>query len=90
MGSGRAAMAFLDVPYFLDVPHNVWVQDVVGRGHTKHAEFAFASGEMSRPEGFLEAPLGAFCRRLIKLLASQPRSSIVCWRGQSFPRPSAK
>ena len=44
VGSNRAAMAFLDVPY------NVRVRSVGGRGRTKHPEFAFASGEMSRPE----------------------------------------
>jgi DNA modification methylase len=43
-GSSRAAMAFLDVPY------NVQVRGIGGRGRTKHREFAMASGEMSRPE----------------------------------------
>jgi len=54
MGSTRAAMAFLDVPY------NVQVRSIGGRGRIKHAEFAFASGEMSRPEyvEFLLAALG--------------------------------
>ena len=44
LGSDRAGMAFLDVPY------NVRVRSVSGRGRTKHPEFAFASGEMSRLE----------------------------------------
>jgi hypothetical protein len=44
MGSSRAAMAFLDVPY------NVRVRDIGGRGRTKHREFAMASGEKTRPE----------------------------------------
>jgi DNA modification methylase len=44
MGSSRAAFAFLDVPY------NVRVRSIGGRGRTKHAEFAFASGEMSTSE----------------------------------------
>lgn len=43
-GSSRAAMAFLDVPY------NVRVRSIGGRGRVKHAEFAFASGEMTPPE----------------------------------------
>ncbi len=47
MGSEQAAMAFLDVPY------NVRIRDIVGRGKTKHQEFAMASGELSR-EGFVE------------------------------------
>jgi DNA modification methylase len=37
----RADMAFLDPPY------NVRIGGVVGRGRTKHSEFAMASGEMS-------------------------------------------
>jgi DNA modification methylase len=41
MKGGLAAMAFLDPPY------NVRVQSVVGRGRTKHREFAMASGEMT-------------------------------------------
>ena len=45
---------------FLDPPYNVRVGSVVGRGRTKHAEFAMASGEMSRREfvGFLIETLG--------------------------------
>ena len=50
----QAAMAFLDVPY------NVRIGSVVGRGRTKHPEFAMASGEMSRQEyvAFLIETLG--------------------------------
>ena len=44
MAHCRADMAFLDVPY------NVRIGGVVGRGRTKHAEFAMASGEMSSAE----------------------------------------
>jgi DNA modification methylase len=44
MGSSRAAFAFLDVPY------NVKVRSIGSRGRTKHAEFSFASGEMSSSE----------------------------------------
>jgi DNA modification methylase len=47
MGEARAAMAFLDPPY------NVRIRDIVGRGQVKHAEFAMASGELSRA-GFVE------------------------------------
>jgi DNA modification methylase len=43
-GGEQAAMAFLDPPY------NVRVRSVVGRGRTKHGEFAMASGEMSSQE----------------------------------------
>jgi DNA modification methylase len=41
MAHRRADMAFLDPPY------NVRISAVVGRGRTKHSEFAMASGEMS-------------------------------------------
>ena len=45
MDGEKARMAFLDPPY------NVKISDhVQGRGAIKHAEFAFASGEMSRSE----------------------------------------
>src|SRR5439155_25485529 len=40
----RADLAFLDPPY------NVRIGGVVGRGNTKHSEFAMASGEMSSPD----------------------------------------
>src|SRR6516164_623983 len=55
LGRARAAMAFLDPPY------NVRVCDIVGRGQIKHAEFAMASGELSRTDfvGFLKQSLGA-------------------------------
>jgi len=41
MGEERAAMAFLDPPY------NVQIKSIVGRGRTKHKEFAMAAGEMT-------------------------------------------
>jgi DNA modification methylase len=44
MAHCRADMAFLDPPY------NVRIRRVVGRGKTKHSEFAMASGEMSSPD----------------------------------------
>jgi DNA modification methylase len=55
MAKGRAAMSFLDPPY------NVRIRNVVGRGRTRHAEFAMASGEMSaaRFVAFLEETLAA-------------------------------
>ena len=52
VGSSRVAMAFLDVPY------NLRVRSIGGRGRVKHAEFAFASGEMSSPE-YVEFLVGA-------------------------------
>jgi DNA modification methylase len=54
MGPERAASGFLDVPY------NVKVADVVGRGRVRHREFAMASGEMSDVQygDFLRAALG--------------------------------
>jgi hypothetical protein len=51
----RAAMCFADPPY------NVRMRDIVGRGQVKHAEFAMASGELSRPDfvSFLKTSLEA-------------------------------
>jgi hypothetical protein len=45
---------------FCDAPFNLRVSSIVGRGKTKHSEFAFASGEMSREafRQFLSATLG--------------------------------
>jgi DNA modification methylase len=50
-----------------DVPYNVKVRSISGRGKTKHAEFAMASGEMPPPQyiAFLKCVLGnaaRFCR----------------------------
>jgi ParB-like nuclease family protein len=55
MAHCRAEMAFLDPPY------NVRIGGVVGRGMTKHSEFAMASGEMSSAdyEHFLGITLNA-------------------------------
>src|SRR5438093_5637501 len=44
IGGAHASMAFLDPPY------NVRVRDIIGRGQVKHAEFAMASGELSRSD----------------------------------------
>jgi DNA modification methylase len=55
MAHCRAEMAFLDPPY------NVRIGGVVGRGRTKHSEFAMASGEMSSADyvRFLDVTLNA-------------------------------
>ena len=54
----KAAAAFLDPPY------NVAIRDIVGRGRSKHGEFAMASGEMSPDEfvAFLKVTLGQATR----------------------------
>lgn len=51
MGDGRARLVFSDPPFNVKINGHVG-----GLGKTKHAEFAMATGEMSRPEftGFLE------------------------------------
>ena len=58
MAGEKAEVAFLDPPY------NVPVRSTGGRGQTRHPDFAFASGEMSRTEfvAFLEAALGNAAR----------------------------
>lgn len=58
MAGEKAEVAFLDPPY------NVPMRSTGGRGQTRHPEFAFASGEMSRVEfvAFLEAALGNAAR----------------------------
>lgn len=50
MGGDQAVMAFTDPPYNVPITGHV-----CGLGKTSHAEFAMASGEMSKPEftGFL-------------------------------------
>jgi len=54
MGAERARMAFLDIPF------NRAVRAIGGRGRTRHAEFAMASGEMSAEEfrGFIALVTG--------------------------------
>jgi DNA modification methylase len=49
---------------FLDVPYNVRVADVQGRGRIKHPEFVHASGEMDKPQylAFLEEAFGNAAR----------------------------
>jgi DNA modification methylase len=55
LGGELAHMAFQDPPY------NVQIKGIVGRGVTKHGEFAMASGEMSSDAyvSFLRETLGA-------------------------------
>jgi DNA modification methylase len=48
---------------FADAPYNVKIKETLGRGKTKHREFAFASGEMS-PLQFI-----AFLKRWMTLVA---------------------
>jgi DNA modification methylase len=48
---------------FADCPYNVKIKETLGRGKTKHREFAFASGEMS-PLQFI-----AFLKRWMTLVA---------------------
>ena len=54
MGGARAAAVFTDPPY------NLRVRAIGGRGRVQHAEFAFASGEMSQAQFrvFLSQTLG--------------------------------
>jgi DNA modification methylase len=58
MESAHAKMAFADVPYNLHIPH------VQGRGRIKHSDFACASGEMNETQyiAFLEEGLGNAAR----------------------------
>jgi DNA modification methylase len=53
--NGASAAAIL-----CDPPYNVRVNSIGGRGHVRHAEFAFASGEMSQAQfrNFLATTLG--------------------------------
>jgi len=44
MGGAQAAAVFTDPPY------NLRVRAIGGRGRVQHAEFAFASGEMSQAQ----------------------------------------
>jgi DNA modification methylase len=61
----RADLAFLDPPY------NLRIGGVVGRGRTKHAEFAMASGEMS------SADYGRFLHTTLLAAASVSRDGAV-------------
>jgi len=66
MGEARASMAFLDPPY------NVRVRDIVGRSQAKHAEFAMASGELSRRSDFV-----AFLKTILAEAAAVSRDGAV-------------
>jgi DNA modification methylase len=58
LGDDRARMVFADVPY------NVQIRRVQGRGRIKHPEFAYASGEMTKVQyvSFLQQALGNAAR----------------------------
>ena len=73
MSGKRAAMAFLDPPY------NVRIRSVVGRGRIKHAEFAMASGEMSRTR--LHCLSGGDTRELPPASPETARSISSAWTG---------
>jgi DNA modification methylase len=62
MGPRKAQMAFLDPPYNVVIDGNV-----SGKGAVKHANFAMASGEMSRAEftQFLSQSLGLVARHSV-------------------------
>jgi len=65
MGNDQASMVFADPPY------NVRIAATVGRGRTKHREFAAASGEMSR------AQFAAFLGRWMKLATAHSTNGSV-------------
>ena len=68
----EAAAAFLDPPY------NVPARNIGGRGQFKHENFAFASGEMTRPE---------FVRFLIGALEQAARAVAPdCWKASVITR----
>jgi DNA modification methylase len=56
----RALCSMRVAAVFTDPPYNVRVRSIGGRGRTRHPEFAFASGEMSRSQfrRFLAQTLG--------------------------------
>jgi len=70
-------------PRLLDPPYNVKVESVVGRGRTKHREFAMASGEMARQDyvGFLIETLGnarhAFSCSIARRARSHPALAAI-------------
>lgn len=73
VGNDRPSMVFADPPY------NVRIATTVGRGRTKHREFASASGEMSRVQ------FTAFLKGWMKLATEQSANGslhFVCidWR----------
>ncbi|MBR1276091.1 ParB N-terminal domain-containing protein [Bradyrhizobium sp. AUGA SZCCT0283] len=65
MGADRASMLFADPPY------NVRIAATVGRGRTKHREFASASGEMSR------AQFTAFLNKWMKLATAHSANGSI-------------
>ena len=83
MGDRRAAMGFLDPPY------NVSIRQVVGRGRTKHPDFAMACGEMSdfQYTGFLREALEMAAR-----FSKEASLHFVCidWRHLEHLHAAAK
>jgi DNA modification methylase len=65
MGNDPASMVFADPPY------NVQIAAIVGRGRTKHREFAAASGEMSR------AQFAVFLKGWIKLATEHSENGSI-------------
>jgi DNA modification methylase len=65
MGETCAAAAFLDPPY------NLRIKQTVGRGRTKHPEFAMGSGELSRDQ-FI-----AFLKEVMRVAAIVSRDGAV-------------
>lgn len=65
MGNDQASMVFADPPY------NVRIAATVGRGRTKHREFAAASGEMSR------AQFAAFLGRWMELATTHSANGSI-------------
>ncbi|WP_196264333.1 ParB N-terminal domain-containing protein [Microvirga terrestris] len=56
---------------FLDLPYNVKISSIVGRGKIQHVEFAMGSGEMSRTE------FVAFMKSILSNVAHVSRQSAV-------------
>ena len=83
-GRRRAAMAFADVPY------NIRISSVQGRGKIKHREFAMASGELSAAEFVDSWSIAWRSQRSTRLMA---RSITSAWIGDistRSPRPAKR
>lgn len=64
---------------FTDPPYNVPVESVVGRGKTRHREFALASGEMTQPQ-FTEFLTSVFRFCAAHTVDSSVHYSCMDWR----------
>lgn len=73
MGPDRAAMVFTDPPYNVNIPK------VVGRGRTKHRNFAMAAGEMSSAE-FVEFLIQALRKAADYSVAGALHYSFMDWK----------